>query len=94
MVLESAEGGQALRLMERCLPAVILLDLAMPGMNGYAFMEAQRARADWARIPVVVMTAQSRPAVDADFILLKPFAADALVAAVRHFAWPSAPAMG
>jgi two-component system response regulator ResD len=90
LVQESCEGGQALELMRSCRPSVILLDLAMPGMDGYAFMEVQRSRADWARIPVIVMTAQSRPAVDADFILLKPFAAEQLVAAVRHFAWPSA----
>jgi CheY-like chemotaxis protein len=37
-------------------PAVILLDLAMPRMNGFAFLQRMKALPDLAAIPVVVLT--------------------------------------
>lgn len=41
-------------------PSLILLDMAMPGMNGWRFREEQMKDADLAGIPVVVFTADSR----------------------------------
>jgi PAS domain S-box-containing protein len=54
-------------------PHVILLDLMMPGMNGWQFREEQLADPALARIPVVVMTASRElRGIAADEVLFKP----------------------
>ena len=55
---ETAPNGRvALDLLDGFHPALILLDLMMPEMDGFEFLEALRARPDAARIPVIVLTA-------------------------------------
>ncbi len=58
--VHAAEHGEAaLELLASGLrPGVVLLDLMMPVMDGYAFLTAMRARSDWRRIPVIVISAQ------------------------------------
>jgi two-component system, chemotaxis family, chemotaxis protein CheY len=58
-VVHQAENGrQALeRLAEGPCPDVILLDLAMPVMDGWQFREVQQSSPDWASIPVVIVSA-------------------------------------
>jgi CheY-like chemotaxis protein len=54
----AAENGRiALEKMKNFLPNLILLDLMMPEMDGFQFVEAMRQRDDWANIPIVVLTA-------------------------------------
>ena len=45
-------------------PALILLDLLMPEMDGLEFLRELRSRADWMHIPVVVVTAKQLTAED------------------------------
>jgi CheY-like chemotaxis protein len=53
-----AEGGrQALEHVALHRPDAVLLDLIMPDMDGFTFVEALRANPDWASIPVVVISA-------------------------------------
>jgi CheY-like chemotaxis protein len=40
------------------VPAIILLDLMMPEMDGFTFMEELRRRPDGADVPVIVITAK------------------------------------
>lgn len=54
-------------------PAVILLDLEMPGMTGWEFRRAQLADPRLASIPVVVASAADTSSIDADAYLPKPF---------------------
>jgi signal transduction histidine kinase/CheY-like chemotaxis protein len=57
-VAEAEDGGSALRwLLQNPRPAMILLDLVMPGMNGFAFLEEIAKHADWRDIPIVILTA-------------------------------------
>ena len=56
-VTEAADGREGLDLFARARPAVILLDLMMPVMDGFAFLAALRARPDGAEVPVLVLTA-------------------------------------
>jgi signal transduction histidine kinase/CheY-like chemotaxis protein len=57
-VAEAADGDAALRwLLQNPHPAMILLDLVMPGMNGFAFLEEIAKHADWRDIPIVILTA-------------------------------------
>ena len=52
------------------LPAVILLDLTMPGMSGIELMQWMRVQGEIKRIPVVVLTGDSNPnTVDAAYDL-------------------------
>jgi CheY-like chemotaxis protein len=57
-VTEAADGRECLERLGRAAPAAILLDLMMPGMDGFETLEAIRRRAEWRAIPVVVVTAK------------------------------------
>jgi len=57
-VAEADDGASALRwLSQNPRPAMILLDLVMPGMNGFAFLEEMAKHAEWREIPIVILTA-------------------------------------
>lgn len=57
-VTDAANGREALARVAEAMPALILLDLMMPIMDGFDFLAALRARADGCDIPVVVLTAK------------------------------------
>ncbi|WP_414475074.1 response regulator [Microvirga sp. M2] len=57
-VTEAADGFDALSALGRGAPAVVLLDLMMPGMDGFEVLDAMRREASWRDIPVVVVTAK------------------------------------
>ncbi|UCF19267.1 MAG: response regulator, partial [Gemmatimonadota bacterium] len=57
-VREAENGRVALQRLSEDLPALVLLDLMMPEMDGFEFLEAVRGREDTAAIPVVVITAK------------------------------------
>jgi CheY-like chemotaxis protein len=64
-VVAEAENGRAAlaKLADNC-PELIVLDLMMPEMDGFSFLEALRQRAPWRSIPVVVVTAKDLTAED------------------------------
>ena len=51
-------GERALVFLEKMTPDLILLDLEMPGMNGYDVLRAINANPAWSEIPVIFLTAQ------------------------------------
>jgi CheY-like chemotaxis protein len=55
-VLEAAGGEEAVDIARRELPDVILLDIAMPGWNGWQTLDALRRRSETAGIPVALAT--------------------------------------
>ncbi|MEM6282210.1 MAG: response regulator, partial [Chloroflexota bacterium] len=57
-VLQAENGKVALEVLEREVPSLILLDLMMPQMDGFQFIESFRRRDDWQQIPVVIVTAK------------------------------------
>lgn len=85
----AANGNEALDLVRRraLRPSVVLLDLAMPEMDGYEFLESQ-ANDPWiARVPVILVTAE-RPDREDRFpnvcgVLRKPVDVRALLALVK-----------
>ncbi len=81
-------GADALRRLRRheIAPALILLDLMMPVMNGWQFRAAQLADPELAAIPVVVMSASDPEGVAADAVIEKPFEVQALLDAIARLA--------
>jgi PAS domain S-box-containing protein len=57
-VTEATDGRDALTRLSEARPDVIILDLMMPEMDGFAFLEEMRRKAEWRDIPVVVVTAK------------------------------------
>ena len=86
------DGHAALAWLESAteLPSVILLDLMMPGLDGWGFRARQQQRPRLAAIPVVLMSGAGDVKTEAlEFeaagFLLKPFTAEALLDAVAPF---------
>ncbi len=83
-VFTAAEGEQGLVRCRLVKPDLVLLDLMMPGMNGWDFLRALRRDEAIAGTPVVVVSALGRvPELPVAGFLPKPFGLDALVALVR-----------
>jgi CheY-like chemotaxis protein len=83
-------GQEAIRRLKESPPDVILLDLNMPVMDGWAFRAEQKRLADerLSEIPVVLLTAEDDAAhhaarLQAVGVLRKPFDLGALVNAIR-----------
>lgn len=57
-VREAENGAAGLQRLDEGRPSLILLDLMMPVMDGFAFLTQLRARPDGADVPVVVLTAK------------------------------------
>jgi PAS domain S-box-containing protein len=57
-VREAENGLDGIEKLKESRPDVILLDLLMPEMNGFEFLDAIRQRTDWQTIPVIVVTAK------------------------------------
>jgi CheY-like chemotaxis protein len=57
-VIEAENGHAALQRLEQNLPELILLDLMMPEMDGFDFLEEIRKHESWRSIPVIVVTAK------------------------------------
>jgi two-component system sensor histidine kinase/response regulator len=55
----ASNGIEGLLAMEMSLPDLILLDMAMPEMDGVEFLKVLRATPEWKKIPVLLMTAFS-----------------------------------
>jgi CheY-like chemotaxis protein len=89
-VVEAEDGADALRLLRAadgfCL---ILLDLFMPVMNGWAFRSEQMSDPDLARIPVVVLSAdvgapKKAAQIGAAGWMTKPFSFERLLQVVAQ----------
>ena len=85
----SAENGKAaLDELERSWtpPALILLDLTMPVMDGVTFLHHLKQIPRLRKIPVLLMTAQETPpALDAAAVLQKPFTPASLLSLMKRF---------
>jgi CheY-like chemotaxis protein len=92
-VRAAADGREALGLLRAWRPDLILLDLMMPVMDGWAFREAQRGEPSLADIPVIVLSAvrdlsARATALGAAALVAKPFDLDALLHTIDRVAHP------
>ena len=66
--VEAANGEEALERMKASEPAAIILDLVMPGMDGFAFLLELARHPQWCEIPVLVLTGADPTDDEADFL--------------------------
>lgn len=101
-VTTASDGEKALQLIDAEKPSLIILDVRMPGLNGYQVCERVRKLSN---VPIIMLTAKAELddvtqgfAVGADDYVAKPFGVDELLARVkavlRRFSWSSAPTAG
>jgi Response regulator containing CheY-like receiver, AAA-type ATPase, and DNA-binding domains len=87
-VREARNGAEALLAVDTNPPAMIVLDVQMPGIDGPTFARELRKRLR--HVPLVILTAASDPKREADrcnaeAYLAKPFRAEDLLELVRRF---------
>src|SRR5947199_1820880 len=87
-VSSSSDGGSALAAVERSAPDLVVLDVAMPGLDGLAV--CRRLRRAGLALPVLLLTARDAVServagldAGADDYLVKPFAPEELLARAR-----------
>ncbi len=97
-VLTATNGSEALRLLAASQPDLIISDVMMPEMDGYAFLSEVRKQAAWLQIPVIFLTARSEAKEihrgllsGVEEYIPKPYDVDELINLVvtqldRHFA--------
>ena len=56
-----SDGDEALERLKRESYAAVVLDIMIPGMNGFEILRAVRADPRLVDLPIVVLTARSRP---------------------------------
>lgn len=89
-VLGLSDGRTALRWLEDSpRPDLIILDLMMPGLNGWQFLEITNAKPQFADLPVLVVTADGRVSRDPTSLpcagfLAKPIDLESLLSSVAH----------
>jgi DNA-binding response OmpR family regulator len=90
------DGAEALDVLRRERPDLLLLDVMMPRLSGFEVMESMRRNPDLAGIPVVVLTARGDEidvrrglALGARRYVSKPFDVQALVGEVRRHVTPA-----
>jgi len=89
-VLEAEDGEQALKIVQRDQPNLLILDLMLPGLSGIELCRILRDRSDTAKLPILMLTAKAGETdrvlgleMGADDYLTKPFSPRELVARVR-----------
>jgi DNA-binding response OmpR family regulator len=89
VVAEAADGPAALAAVESFLPDLVVLDVMLPGRNGFDVLKVLRSRGD-AAPPVILLTARVEESdrvlgleLGADDYVVKPFSPRELVARVR-----------
>lgn len=90
-VLEAKDGYEALEQVKRNIPDVMLLDIMMPGMDGFTVCETLREQERTADLPIIMLSARADPEsintglrVGATKYLTKPVTPDELTRHVRE----------
>jgi hypothetical protein len=93
-VVSASSGADALRLARELKPAIVTLDVMMPGMDGWAVLNQFKADPELADVPVIMVTIVDDRnlgyALGATDYLTKPVDRDRLAAVVRKFRRPGA----
>ena len=98
---EAADGESALEAATELLPDVVLMDVSMPGMDGWEITQRLKANERTARIPVLMLTAHALPEhaarareVGSEGFITKPVLPVDLLAAVKKALEDTSPKKG
>lgn len=58
-ILTAKDGASALQVLDAETPSLLILDLAMPGMDGFALLEHVRANSETRRLPVMIVSGKT-----------------------------------
>jgi DNA-binding response OmpR family regulator len=90
-VIPAADGQQAIDLTVEEHPDLIMLDIRMPRLDGFQVLEQIKARPEFAKTPVVILSAKGQESeiqagleLGATQYILKPFAPDELIAKIKQ----------
>ncbi|RZA02008.1 MAG: response regulator, partial [Proteobacteria bacterium] len=87
-VVTAANGREALARLAERLPALVVMDVMMPVQNGLDTLKIMRADADYAEVPVLLMSAARVQVSKEEYrwseFLRKPFEIDELIDAVHR----------
>jgi CheY-like chemotaxis protein len=87
------DGREAMSALKTEQPAVMLVDMYMPEMNGSEFLELVRKSSKWSRIPRVIITGINDATIGIRQdtpVLFKPFELDTLTRLVQRYCEPDA----
>ena len=94
-VIEAVRGDEGVTLAEQSDPDLILMDIQLPGLDGYEATRRIKANPKLSRIPIIVVTSyalsgdeEKARAAGCDAYLAKPFDAMKLLAVVRQYLDP------
>ena len=84
-VLEASSGAQALKIVKNARPDIILMDLALPGIDGFETIRRIRKIDGFQNTPIIVLTAYTRQSIyetalraGTDYFMTKPIDFDEL----------------
>ncbi len=90
-VAVARSGEEALAQIRTFQPDVVLLDVMLPGINGFDILQRVRQNATWQQIAIIMLTAKGRDvevakglALGANAYVTKPFSTRDLLAEVRR----------
>ena len=93
-VLEAARGTEALEIATDQRPDVVLMDLALPGIDGFETIRRMRAIDGFQDTPVVVLTAYTEPSTykparraGSNYFMVKPIDFDELAALLKKISF-------
>jgi two-component system cell cycle response regulator DivK len=91
-IVEAVTGEDGVRMAETWAPDLILMDIQLPGIDGYEAMRRIKANAALRQIPVIAVTSYALSGDDVkafeagcDAYVSKPFSPRALLAKIREF---------
>ncbi|MCX6132933.1 MAG: response regulator [Ignavibacteriales bacterium] len=96
----ATRGEEALKILQESIPSIILLDLVMPGMDGFGVVRELQHKAAWKSIPVIILTGKSLTPEDhneldpyvADYLMKDTFTTAAISGAIKSILNAAPPA--
>jgi len=90
VIVEAEDGLEALEIIKREMPDVIIMDVMMPNMDGFSACQALRSKPETAKIPIILLSARAQAeairaglSAGANRYMTKPISKPELVQTIR-----------
>lgn len=91
IVVTAEDGWKALNTINQCQPQLVITDISMPRIDGYAFLKSLRQQPQWRLLPVILLTARTATQarvegyqIGCDVYIEKPFELEEIGAVVKN----------